>query len=112
MRRGGRRKSQWEEQLWLWLEAEQPGQWLREVEFHPTRKWRFDFANWDKKVAIEVDGLVASGRGGHQTMKGYHNDRVKDAEAMCLGWKVLRVDPKMMRNGQAYVYIRHLTRTG
>lgn len=30
--------------------------WIEEYMFHPTRKWRFDFANPDKMVAVECNG--------------------------------------------------------
>ena len=31
-----------------------------EFKFHPTRKWRFDFA-LNKKIAVEIEGGVWSG---------------------------------------------------
>ena len=103
------RKSMHEEEMWLWLEREQPGEWMREHRFHPTRRWRFDFAKVHEKLAIEIDGIVWGGRGGHQTGVGMTRDRIKDAEAMVLGWRILRITPLMMRDGSAYEYIRKLT---
>jgi very-short-patch-repair endonuclease len=57
----------------------------REHQFHPTRKWRFDFAFPSKRLAIEIDG-----RGRHQTVAGVRMDCEKQNEAARLGWRVLR----------------------
>ena len=102
-----------EDDLWIWLEVEQPGEWEREYRFHPVRRWRFDFARVDDKLAVEIDGLTyGSRKGAHQTPQGVERDREKDAEAMLLGWKVLRITPKMLKSGVAYTYIRQLTKEG
>ncbi len=113
--------SRLEESLWAWLKHVQPGHWQREFPFHPKREWRLDFAREDCKLAIEVDGLLWSGKGGcrlalislfryaHQRGKGYQKDCEKMAEAMVLGWRVLRVTSGMIRNGAVYAYIEKLT---
>ncbi len=58
---------------------------VREYRFHPERRWRFDFAWPDIKLAVEIDG-----RGRHQTVVGVRNDCEKLNEALRLGWRVLR----------------------
>ena len=99
-----------EEALWLWLQHGHPHPWVREFKFHPRRKWRFDFANRQTRLAIEVDGVVyGSRKGGHQTPLGIERDREKDAEAMMLGWRVLRVTPKQIASGIAMHWILELT---
>ena len=63
-----------------------------EHRFHPERKWRFDIAFPDQKLAVEIHGGVY--RGGHHTRgKGVLDDREKRAEAQRLGWKVFEVAP-------------------
>lgn len=57
----------------------------REHLFHPTRRWRFDFAWPSQKLAVEIDG-----RGRHQTIVGVRADCEKMNEAIRLGWRVLR----------------------
>ncbi len=105
-------KSAGEETLWLWLDVFQPGFWQRELRFHETRRWRFDFAREDIKLAVEFDGLLYRGPGGgHQRVAGYEKNREKDAEALLLGWRVLRVSPGMLRSGKAYSYIAALAKT-
>ena len=61
-------------------------------------------------LAVEVDGYVYGGRGGHQNPAGFERDREKDAEAMMLGWRVLRVTPKMLNDGRAFNYIEAMTK--
>ena len=61
--------------------------------FHPTRKWRFDFAIVEKKIAIEYEGIF-NGKSRHTTVDGYTGDTEKYNEAAKLGWKVLRYTAK------------------
>lgn len=60
-----------------------------EVKFHPTRKWRFDIAIPDKKIALEFEGIV-SDKSRHTTITGFSNDCEKYNEAAKMGWIVLR----------------------
>ena len=62
---------------------------IREYKFHPTRKWRFDFAHVATKTAIEIEGGTWSG-GRHTRGSGYSKDCEKYNEAAKLGWCVLR----------------------
>ena len=73
-------------------------QFTPEVKFHPSRKWRFDFADWDNQVAVEIEGGTWMRRGGHTTGSGYQKDTEKYNEAVKLGWRVLRYTGKTMHN--------------
>ncbi len=73
----------------------------RQVRFHPTRGWRLDFGWPELRLAVEIEGLVPGGKGRHQTIGGMTEDLVKYAEALCLGWRVLRVSQAQVRSGQA-----------
>jgi very-short-patch-repair endonuclease len=64
-----------------------------EYKFHPDRDWRFDFANPDLMLAIEVDGGVFIG-GRHSRGAGMVKDFEKLNEATALGWRVLRTIPQ------------------
>lgn len=64
-----------------------------ELRFEPLRRWRFDYAWPDSKIALEIEGGVWSG-GRHTTGKGFVGDMAKYNRAACLGWRVLRVQPK------------------
>lgn len=64
-----------------------------ELEFSPDRKFRFDWAIEDLKVAIEYEGIF-SDKSGHTSLKGYTKDVIKYNLAVKLGWKVLRYTAK------------------
>ena len=73
----------------------------REWKFHPTRRWRFDFA-WPEHnlLALEVEGATwANGR--HNRGNGFENDCIKYGEAAVLGWRLLRVTGGMIQDGRA-----------
>lgn len=53
------------------------------------RKWRFDFAWRQHKVAVEIEGGTWSG-GRHNTGSGIQADCEKYNAAIVLGWRVLR----------------------
>ncbi|TOA43715.1 hypothetical protein CGK26_23080 [Vibrio parahaemolyticus] len=61
-----------------------------EVLFHPTRKWRMDYAWPDLKIALEVHGGTHS-NGRHTRGVGFANDREKMNEAQLLGWIVIEI---------------------
>jgi len=72
----------------------------KEFRFHPHRRWRFDFAYPEYKVAIEVNGGVWS-RGRHTRGKGYLGDLEKLNAAQILGWIVLQFTPQQMGTWEA-----------
>lgn len=67
-----------------------------EVQFHPDRKWRFDFAIRSIRVAIEIEGGTY-GKGAHTRGRGYAEDCEKYNAAAMLGWSVFRLDGKMIK---------------
>lgn len=77
----------------------------REHLFHPTRRWRFDFAWPDFHVAVEVDGGAWTG-GRHTRGKGFEADAEKLNEATSLGWRVYRYTATRVRSGYAVNEIR------
>lgn len=81
----------------LILEAEGLPKPVQELMFHPTRKWKFDFAWPDHKIALEVEGGIWI-QGGHSRGKGYKKDMSKYNQAAVLGWTVLRCVPDELIN--------------
>lgn len=73
---------------------------VREYRFHPTRKWRFDFAMVDKKIAIEIEGGIYT-NGRHTRANGFEADCEKYNHAVLLGWHVLRFTSKQIARGEA-----------
>src|SRR5579859_4411089 len=78
----------------------------QQVRFHPTRRWRFDFA-WPAagRLAVEVDGGTWSS-GRHVSGRGFEADCCKINEATLLGWRVLRFTRGMVESGQAVEMIQ------
>ena len=71
---------------------------------HEGRKWRLDLAypSNDPPLAIEVDGAV------HRIKGRFDRDMEKHQALVRLGWKLLRVSNKQVRNGQAVELVRAL----
>lgn len=75
----------------------------------PAKHWRFDAALRTKRtydpllyghiIAIEAEGLVRSGRGGHQTVKGFTDNCEKYNEAILQSWILLRFPASQIRDG-------------
>jgi hypothetical protein len=65
--------------------------------FHPTRRWRFDWAWPEQRVALETEGGAWTG-GRHTRGGGFIADMEKYSEAAALGWRILRVQPKVLAN--------------
>lgn len=58
--------------------------WLREYTPSEHRRWRFDLAVPELKIAVEVEGRR------HGTAKAHVNDSEKFNYAVADGWRVLR----------------------
>ena len=73
------------------------GEWWAEWPFHPTRKWRFDYACPELKIAIEVDGGIFTG-GRHSGGVGQLKDFEKGNAACAMGWYVFHTTPEDMHD--------------
>jgi very-short-patch-repair endonuclease len=64
-----------------------------EHRFHSVRRWRFDYAVPEIKLAVEYNGhggfIGKSGASGHSSIKGITNDAEKMNSAIAGGWRVL-----------------------
>ena len=79
----------------------------REYKFHPKRRWRLDFAWPSLMLAVEIEGGVWSG-GRHTSGVGFTSDCEKYNEAVCLGWRVLRVTGSQVKDLQAFNWTKRL----
>lgn len=77
---------------------------VREYRFLKPRRFRFDFAWPEHKIAAEMHGGVWSG-GGHVTGAGYSRDREKMNLAIIDGWSVFEVTSGHVSNGQAIEWL-------
>lgn len=64
-------------------------EFVTEYKFLDNRKFRFDIALLDEKIAIEYEGIFAN-KSRHTSVLGYSNDTTKYNLAVLNGWKVLR----------------------
>lgn len=64
----------------------------KEYRFAPPRKWRFDYAYPEFKIAIEIDGGIWT-QGRHTRGKGFKGDMEKFNNAAKMGWLVLKFTP-------------------
>ena len=83
---------------------------VRELVFHPIRKWRFDWAFPSLTLAVEKDGAVWTG-GRHTRGKGVSEDCIKFSEAAVLGWTVLRFTTQQVNDGTAVSYVLKVAET-
>jgi very-short-patch-repair endonuclease len=77
-----------------------------EYVFHESRKWRFDFAFPELKVAVEYDGGVFDGLPSHSSVSGILRDIEKINEAQLSGWTVIRCTAQTVSGGVALRYIK------
>lgn len=71
-----------------------------EHRFAAPRRWRFDLAWPEQRVALEIEGGVWTG-GRHTRPQGFLGDIEKYNAAAELGWRVLRCTPDQVRTGHA-----------
>ena len=83
---------------------------VKEHQFHDKRKWRFDYAIPEWRIALEVEGGVHTG-GRHIRPKGFLGDMEKYNEAAILGWRVLRCVPNDLISGKTIEMIRRAYET-
>lgn len=77
-----------------------------EFRFHPQRRWRLDFAWPPLRLALEVEGGAwLPGGGRHNRGRGFLADMTKYNAAVLLGWRILRVTPQQLKNGQALALV-------
>lgn len=93
-------KSEVEEQLLFQMKAVGLPEPEREYRFHDTRRWRFDFAYPEDKLAIEVHGGIWV-RGRHTRGSGFTKDSEKYTEAALLGWRILHFPTSTVNSGEA-----------
>ncbi len=72
----------------------------QEHKFLKDRRFRFDFADTERKIAIEIEGGTWT-QGRHIRGKGYSMDCEKYNLAQFAGWKVFRLTSDMLANDPA-----------
>lgn len=71
---------------------------MPEYRFAPPRRWRFDWAWLDCKVALEVQGGIWT-HGRHTRGAALLKEHEKLNAAAALGWRVLYCTPQQFESG-------------
>lgn len=67
-------------------------EWISEYRFHPPRRWRFDYACLELKIAVELNGGNFVG-GRHSNPVALGKEYEKMSQAAADGWAVLICTP-------------------
>lgn len=90
--RGAKPPSRLEKRFELLWQAQGGPELEKEFRFHPTRRWRADFAHLPSRTLIEIEGgIYVNGR--HNRGAGFAADLEKYLEASLAGWHVIRLGP-------------------
>jgi very-short-patch-repair endonuclease len=81
-----------------------------EFYFAKPRRWRFDYAIVEQRVAIEVEGGVWT-RGRHTRGSGFVKDMEKYNAAAALGWLLIRTTPDNLISQSTLDLIRRAIET-
>lgn len=102
---GAKPGSALEERLLFQIRALQLPEPVREYKFHPTRRWRSDFAWPDCRLLVEVEGAHWT-NGRHTRGSGFEADCEKYSEAALNGWAVIRCTSTHIKSGEAVDWIQ------
>jgi hypothetical protein len=86
------------------LKPEKLGDPQFEYKFHDKRKWRFDICWPEWKLAVEIEGGIWT-NGRHTRPSGFVKDMEKYNQAAIYGYRLIRVTPDQIANGDATIPI-------
>ena len=78
----------------------------REVQFHPIRKWRWDYTLPEHRISIEIEGGFYRGISGHSSITGIQRDIDKHNHGVMLGWRTLRFSTADVLRGRARAFLQ------
>ncbi len=102
------KREQYEQELLFQIKVARLPVPVTQYLWHPTINYRADLLFERERLIVEVDGGVYLRHGHHNSGKGYEYDRRRDAEALTLGYLVLRVTPGMVKDGSAIEYVERV----
>ena len=77
---------------------------IAEYKFWPGRKFAFDYAWPEFRVALEVEGGVFT-RQAHGSISGVLRDMEKYSEAAARGWRIIRCLPRDLLSSRTLDYL-------
>lgn len=92
-----------------------------EYRFALPRKFAFDFAWPERRLALEIEGAIFGmgkpcpfckrrQQGGHTSVEGLKRDILKYNLAAERGWRLLRFTPEMIAKGKAFPVLERILR--
>jgi len=84
---------------------------IKEYQFHPVRKWRFDYAIPEHKIALEVEGGVWT-EGRHTRGVGFLKDIEKYNTGTLLGWRIFRTTPSELLSSNTIDLLKEAIKSG
>lgn len=70
----------------------------------PERRWRFDVAFVEAKVAVEIHGSTWT-QGRHTRGGGFEADREKMGAAQAMGWRVFEITYRQLAKGLLFDWL-------
>jgi very-short-patch-repair endonuclease len=75
----------------------------REYSFMPGRRWKFDLASVEQRLAFEADG--GKFHGGHRRGQALEDDYERQNTAIMEGWRILRFTNDQILCGKAKEFV-------
>lgn len=75
-----------------------------EYRFHPTRRFRLDWAWPEARIGIEFDGVMLR-TVGHNSLGGILRDAEKSNLAQAMGWRIFRANAKNVADESFFALI-------
>jgi hypothetical protein len=80
----------------------------REYKFHPSRRFRFDYAWPAQMIAVELQGGVWGKKSGHNSGTGIIAEMEKSNQAQMLGWQVYKFFVDQVKSGEAIQFMQSI----
>jgi hypothetical protein len=96
----------------LWIDLYPDIDMHSEYQFHPRRKFRFDFAHLPSRTAIELQGGIWVTGTGHNSGAGLLRDYEKLNLATINGWNVFMFADSQITKGWLHTIAAHIERRG
>jgi len=77
-----------------------------EFKFCPNRRFSFDFAYIEQRIALEIEGGIYTHKMGHSSITGILRDIEKYNLAAICGWRVIRILSNELHKKQTFELIK------